>query len=169
MLRQLWALVALKWTLLRHTWHAGKWISLALVIGMSAGAIVLSLTAAAGLYFLGVTAAKTQSPAIRLLLLDIPAAVYLFFWVWGLLMEVQRNDLIDLRKLLFFEQIEIQRHNAASESRSGPIDIDVPQSGPHRSDIPLQRRHLSEARIGLRNLQREQIRVILRPEKRAGS
>ena len=98
--RQIWALVALKWTLLRHTWHAGKWVSMALVLGMSAGAIVLSLAGAVGLYFLGMAAAKTESPALRLLLLDIPVAVYLFLWLWGLLMEVQRNDIIDLRKLL---------------------------------------------------------------------
>lgn len=100
MLRQVWALVALKWTLLRHTWHAGKWVSLAIAIGMSTGAVMLSLGAAVGLYFLGMAAAKTESPAVRLLLLDIPAAVYLFIWLWGLLLEVQRNDIIDLRKLL---------------------------------------------------------------------
>ena len=100
MLRQLWALVALKWTLLRHTWHAGKWVSLALAIGMSTGAIVMSLAAAVGLYFLGMAVARTESPALRLLLLDIPAVVYLFVWLWGLLLEVQRNDIIDLRKLL---------------------------------------------------------------------
>ncbi len=100
MLRQLWALIALKWTLLRHTWHAGKWVSLALAIGMSAGAMLLSLAAAVGFYFLGAAVAKSDSPAFRMLLLDLPAAVYLFFWLWGLLMEVQRNDIIDLRKLL---------------------------------------------------------------------
>jgi len=100
MLRQVWALIALKWTLLRHTWHAGRWISLAVGIGMSAGAVLFSLGVAVGFYFLGVTAAKTGSPAVRLLLLDVPPAVYLFFWLWGLLMEVQRNDIIDLRKLL---------------------------------------------------------------------
>ena len=100
MLRQVWALIALKWTLLRHTWHAGRWVSLALAVGMSAGAVLLSLGAAVGFYFLGTAVTKTDSPAVRMLLLDLPAAVYLFFWLWGLLMEVQRNDIIDLRKLL---------------------------------------------------------------------
>jgi hypothetical protein len=100
MLRQLWALIALKWTLLRHTWHAGRWVSLAIAMGMGSGAVLLSLAAAVGLYFLGMAVAKIESPAIRLLLLDLPVAVYLFVWLWGLLMEVQRNDIIDLRKLL---------------------------------------------------------------------
>ena len=100
MLRQVWALIALKWTLLRHTWHAGRWVSLALGIGLSAGAILLSLGLAVGFYFLGMAAAKTETPAARLLLLDLPAALYLFFWLWGLLMEVQRSDIIDLRRLL---------------------------------------------------------------------
>ncbi len=97
---QVWALIALKWTLLRHTWHAGRWVSLALAVGMSVGAVMLSLGAAVGFYFLGTAAAKAETSAVRLLLLDIPAATYLFFWLWGLLMEVQRNDIIDLRKLL---------------------------------------------------------------------
>ncbi len=61
---------------------------------------MLSLLAAAGLYFLGMAAAKAESPAVRLLLLDVPVVAYLFLWLWGLLMEVQRNDIIDLRKLL---------------------------------------------------------------------
>ena len=43
---------------------------------------------------------KEKSPVGILLLLNGATAVYLFFYIWGVLMDLQRSDLIDFRKML---------------------------------------------------------------------
>ena len=95
------ALLGLKWSILRHTWTGRKAASslfgiilIAVVAVAASGAAVLLNRAAAG-------GLGDASPKQILLLLDGITAGFLFFWLWGLLMELQRADVIDFRKMLF--------------------------------------------------------------------
>lgn len=102
MLRQCLALAALKWRLLCRTWTTRRSVAMVLTLSLygTFGALFSAL-AALGLFLLGAhAAANAETPAQWLALLDVPAGLFLFFWLWGLLLELQRSDLIDLRKLL---------------------------------------------------------------------
>jgi len=101
MLGQIWGLFVLKWQLLKHTWSRGKLLSLIAGILVFLGALVLAATASAGTFYLGRTVINPEEPAASLGLLSGLLLFFLFFWLWALLFEIQRSDVIDLRKMLF--------------------------------------------------------------------
>lgn len=101
MWNQFRALLGLKWAILRHTWTGKKaassligFILIGIVSVFAAGAAVL-------LYGIASGGLGTARPRQVLLLVDGFTAFFLFFWLWGLLMELQRADVIDFRKMLF--------------------------------------------------------------------
>lgn len=100
MLRQLFALAALKIALFRHTWTARRGASYAVSLVF----LLAGLAAAAGagywLHQLGAGALARRTPGEMLVILDSIVMLFLFFWMFGLLMELQRADVVDLRKML---------------------------------------------------------------------
>lgn len=97
---QAWVLFILKWTLVKRGWgkqHLSGYLLLAilLIVGMVLAAIVAGF-----LYWLGLEVAERKSPLGLLVLLDGVMALYCIFYAWGVLMELQRSDLIDFRKML---------------------------------------------------------------------
>lgn len=102
MLSQCWALILLKFTLSRNTWSSGKWA--AVLVG--AVLLILGLALALGLsvvmYMAGAHWLYGQDPLLVLGVLDGLVAIFVFFGWWGLLIELQRADVIDFRKMLFF-------------------------------------------------------------------
>ena len=101
MLGQCWALLALRLTLLRNTWSTGKWLSYLVVGVLGLGALAVAAAASAGMFFLGMWGLRSDYPVLVLAMLDGLVAAFLFFWFWGLVLELQRSDIIDLRKMLF--------------------------------------------------------------------
>jgi ABC-2 type transport system permease protein len=100
---QCWALIVLKLRLMRAMWTGVHTFSLIVTVLMVIALTLLAAAASVGLFFLGWKGMPAQQPdPLRALgVLDALALFYLFFWAWGLLMELQRSDVIDLRKLLF--------------------------------------------------------------------
>lgn len=100
MLHRSWALFALKWTMIRRslerTHYSGYLILLVLFL---LGALA-SLGIGFLLYYLGSLVEKDKAFPALLLLLDGVVILYCFFYAWGLLLELQRTDLIDFRKML---------------------------------------------------------------------
>lgn len=102
MLDQCWALIVLKFRLMRATWTGVHGASLVITLLTTFAMLVLSLGASIGLFFLGWKLLPEMKDPIALLgVLDALVLFYSFFWAWGLLMELQRSEVIDLRKLLF--------------------------------------------------------------------
>ncbi len=100
MLDQLCALFALKWTLIQRGMNKrALWgyviFSVLLFLGTLLAMIVGIL-----FYGLALYTVRQDSPAALLLLLNGAVGVYLFFYLWGVLMELQRADLVDFRQML---------------------------------------------------------------------
>ena len=101
MLKQCHALLALKWAILCHTWSAGHTIS-ALIVGFIL-TVMLSLSLGlAVILHLSAPWLLEQGGAMGVMLaLDIMIFFLLFFMVFGLMLELQRTDVIDFKKMLF--------------------------------------------------------------------
>lgn len=99
-LYQAWALFRLKWTLVRRGFAKQHFSGYFLLVLLFLLGLVLSLVVSGFLYWLGSQVAERRSPLALLLLLDGVVALYCFFYAWGVLMELQRSDLIDFRKML---------------------------------------------------------------------
>ncbi len=100
MLMQCWALFTLKWMLFRRSWSKRQFwgyvfLSLLLFLGAALSMILSVVFYAVALY-----ASRKESPVALLFVLNSAIGIYLFFYVWGILMDLQRADLVDFRKML---------------------------------------------------------------------
>ena len=100
MLGSCWALFRLKWVLVRRGLSKQPLVGYFLLLVLFAVGALLSALCAVGLYGLGGYVGEKQSVLALLLLFDGIIAMYCFFYAWGVLMELQRTDLIDFRKML---------------------------------------------------------------------
>ncbi|MCK5862671.1 MAG: hypothetical protein KAH38_09305 [Candidatus Hydrogenedentes bacterium] len=101
MLLHCWALFVLKWTLLHHSWNKRElWGYILLGFLLFCG-ILLSLVLTIIFYSLALHVSKEKSYTSTLLLLNGSVVIYLFFYTWGVLIDLQRSDLVDFRKMLF--------------------------------------------------------------------
>lgn len=101
MLDQCLALLELKFLLMRRTWTSSKWISIGVFIALLLLGGVLAIALSVAMFLLGARWLAKEDAFIILISLDFMVFAFLFFWFWGLLMEVQRSDIIDLRPMLF--------------------------------------------------------------------
>lgn len=95
---QLQALIRVKLLLLKHTFTTNRAVSLILIGVIAVGACAVSLSGGVGLFFLG---RATTEPVDVMIVCDILLVFFLSFWAFSLLMELQRSDIIDLRKILY--------------------------------------------------------------------
>lgn len=96
------ALLILQFHLVRHTMTRGK-----LVAYFILGFLIMLALAAAGVlawfcFLLGSTWLPEQPRPAVLLSLNLIMVVFTIGWFWGLVMEVQRSDVIDIRKMVHF-------------------------------------------------------------------
>ena len=101
MIRQAWAILVLKWLLLRHAMTPGKALSWGVTAVFFLLLLIIALPLSAGLFYLGLRGFNYEDPLLVLGLYDLITLVFFFFWFWGLLIELQRADVIDFRKMLF--------------------------------------------------------------------
>ncbi len=97
---QIAALIRLRIDLFRHTLTASKAISMVFAAVMLFAAFMLAVGAGIGLFFLGINLPRDK-PWFALFATDGFVLVFVFFWLIALLNELQRSELIDLRKMLF--------------------------------------------------------------------
>jgi len=100
MAAQCWALFILKWTMIRRGLGKEHFFSYLILAVLFLGGLFISLVATLGLYALARRTGQHQSPLVLLVLLDGVVLLYCFFYAWGILMEIQRTDLLDFKKML---------------------------------------------------------------------
>jgi ABC-2 type transport system permease protein len=100
-LNQLRAIVQMKRRMLVHALTPGRMVGAALLGMMTVGAALLSLALGVGLFFLG-TAMGGEDSWNLFLVLCMLTGIFFMVWAMGLLMEVQRSDVLDFRKFLHF-------------------------------------------------------------------
>jgi len=96
------ALFILQFHLLRHSLTQGKLVAYFIAGFVITGAIALAAALAWGCYLLGGQWLPGQPRPMFLLIFNALLLLYAVGWFWGLVMEVQRSDLIDIRKMLHF-------------------------------------------------------------------
>jgi len=124
--RQAAALVALRWRLFLRAWTFKKTVGSAVVFLFYATLVIfLSGLATVGLYALAAHGLnKADSPAAWLALMDIPAGLFLLLWLWGLLMELQRSDLLDFKKFMHLPVSPVMIHGINfTASLAGPLAL----------------------------------------------
>jgi hypothetical protein len=100
MLEHFRVLLWLRFTILRHTFTGGKALSFALMILVALFAFILAAGIGVGLFVLAINL-ESKAVSTVLLISDVCVLVFLFFWSFALLMELQRSEVIDFRKMLF--------------------------------------------------------------------
>jgi hypothetical protein len=99
-IRQALALLAMQRALTVRSWTRGKtlaaFLGLAMLLLGCAGAAGLSVA----LWHLAANLLEDRPAMLRLAAFDLLTLLFLFLSAWGLLMDMQRGDLLDLRRLL---------------------------------------------------------------------
>ena len=101
MFQQTWALILLRFILFRRTISPSRLASLALQTAFVLIILAVSLAVAVGLFFLGLNMNKIGEPEAMLVLTDMLVIAFLVIWLIGVIMEIQRSDVIDFRKMLY--------------------------------------------------------------------
>jgi hypothetical protein len=97
---QLWTILWLRWRLTRNQFSRGGGINAA--IGIFFTVIGLTIGVAGGLAGLlaGIFAMAKASSLIMLKVWDVITGAFLFFWLLGIVSEVQRSETIDIGRLM---------------------------------------------------------------------
>lgn len=97
---QLRALIRLRLTLFRNTMTGLKVASMLLTAIMLIVLSVLSISVGVMLYLVA-RDFRTIHPDVMLLAADLFVAVFVFIWLFVLMIEIQRSEIIDFRKMLY--------------------------------------------------------------------
>ena len=101
MFDQLKALLALKTQLFWRTFRGAQAVSTVLHVGALILVLLLGCGIGVGLFFLCSEIHPDRPGPFLLFGADIVVALFLFLWLTGLLMEIQRSDVVDFRKMLY--------------------------------------------------------------------
>lgn len=97
---QLQTVLWLRWRLTRNQWSRGGGLNAAVTIIATILGLVIAAAGGIGGFFLGAVGLAREGSHVLLLLWDIIIGLFLFFWLMGLLTEIQRSESIDLSRLL---------------------------------------------------------------------
>lgn len=101
-MQYLQALAILQFHLMRHSITGGKLVAYFILGVVATGVLFFAGGLAWILYYLGATWFPRQPHDLILVALNLLLLIYLVGWFWGLAMEVQRSDVLDVRKMLYF-------------------------------------------------------------------
>lgn len=102
MIDQAVGLLRLQALLSWRTWTRGRTLAAAAAVALGILGTVVTAAAGTGLFLLAAHGLSGEAPYLHLLLFDALIALYFFVWVWSFLVEIQRHDVFDMRKLLHF-------------------------------------------------------------------
>ena len=97
---QLKTILWLRWRLMCNQWRRGGGLGAVFAAIVIMGAFILSAVAFAGGLFGGILGLREASPTVVMWVWFGVTVVFLFFWMIGLLAELQRSETIDLQKLM---------------------------------------------------------------------
>jgi hypothetical protein len=90
----------LRWRLTRNQWARGGGIRAALAAIVAIGALVLSAVGLGAGLIAGIVALGESRPMVVMVVWLGLTAAFLFFWLIGLITELQRSETIDLQRLM---------------------------------------------------------------------
>ena len=97
---QLKTILWLRWRLMCNQWRRTGGLGALIAVFIGVGAISVGLASFAGGMLGGLLGLGKASPQVIMLVWLIVTLVFLFFWMIGLLTELQRSETIDLQKLM---------------------------------------------------------------------
>jgi hypothetical protein len=98
--QQLQTILWLRWRLSRNQWRRGGTVNAVLMLIVTVLGLVAAVVGGIGGIVVGVLALSKATPQVLLFVWDGIMGAFLFFWLIGLLTEIQRSESIDLSKLL---------------------------------------------------------------------
>ena len=90
----------LRWRLTRNQWSKAGWLNAAVTLAVSALGLIIAVAGGIVGLLLGLFAMDDVPPRVMLIIWDGVAVVFLFFWLIGVLSELQRAEAIDIGRLL---------------------------------------------------------------------
>src|SRR5450432_2802975 len=97
---QLKTILWLRWRLMSNQWRRTGGLGAVITIFIGAGAVLLAVASFTGALLGAVFGLGQASPQIIMLVWLGATVVFLFFWMIGLLTELQRSETIDLQRLM---------------------------------------------------------------------
>src|ERR1041384_391717 len=97
---QLQSIFWLRWRITRNQWVRGGGLGAVVALVIAVGAAGLGVLACLGGFFGGYLALGEASPLLVLGVWFGVTAAFLFFWMIGLMTELQRSETIDLQRLM---------------------------------------------------------------------
>ena len=98
---QLQTMLWLRWRLTRNQWSRSGRLSVGISIAVTVILLVIGLGGGIGGLVVGVVFGLEEvSPAMLLVMYDVLAVAFLFFWMIGILSTIQRSESIDIGKIL---------------------------------------------------------------------
>src|SRR5450432_3268824 len=97
---QLKTILWLRWRLMSNQWRRTGGLGAVITLFIGAGAVLLAVASFTGALLGAVFGLGQASPQIIMLVWLGGTVVFLFFWMIGLLVELQRSETIDLQRLM---------------------------------------------------------------------
>jgi ABC-2 type transport system permease protein len=97
---QLKTILWLRWRLMSNQWRRSSGLGAVIAVLVGAGAFMLGAACFAGALLGGIFGLRDATPAVMMTVWFVVTAFFLFFWMIGLLTELQRSETIDLQKLM---------------------------------------------------------------------
>ena len=97
---QLRTIIWLRWRLTRNQWSRGGKLNAVLTIIVAVIGLALGFAGGIAGLLAGTFALSKASPTVMLLVWDLIVVAFLFFWMIGVVSELQRSEMIDVSRLL---------------------------------------------------------------------
>lgn len=97
---QLRTIIWLRWRLSRNQWSRGGTLNAVLTIIITLIGLGIGLAGAIVGLLVGIFAFSKAPPQVMLIVWDMIIGIFLFFWLAGVVSEIQRSETIDISRLL---------------------------------------------------------------------
>jgi hypothetical protein len=97
---QLGTILWLRWRLTRNQWSRGGMVSAILMMVATVFVCAAGVGCGIGGLLAGALALSQKSPVVILLVWDVIIGIFLFFWMIGIIAQIQRSETIDISRLL---------------------------------------------------------------------
>ena len=97
---QLGTMIWLRWRLTRNQWSRGGQLNAALTMIVVAVGIAIGAGGGLGGVLAGALALAKAPPHVMLVVWDVIVGGFLFFWMIGIVTEIQRSEMIDISRIL---------------------------------------------------------------------
>jgi ABC-2 type transport system permease protein len=97
---QLLTILWLKWRLSRNQWSRGGQLNMVVTMIVVVVGFAIGIGGGIGGVLAGVLVLSGRSPMVILVVWDVIIGIFLFFWMIGIVSEIQRSETIDISRML---------------------------------------------------------------------